>query len=64
MTSELHCLEIHLNLFLVICLQNLLLATSAGLAHFMWTQELLPFDIVLLALTDRDDDAHALRLVV
>lgn len=45
-------------------LQNLLLATSAGLAHFMWNQELLPFDIVLLALTDRDDDAHALRLVV
>lgn len=30
----------------------------------MWNQELLPFDIVLLALTDRDDDAHALRLVV
>ena len=30
----------------------------------MWTQALLPFDILLLALTDRDDDAHALRLVV
>jgi hypothetical protein len=56
--------EIHLKIFLIAYLQNLLLATSAGLAHFMWTQELLPFDIVLLALTDRDDDAHALRLVV
>lgn len=30
----------------------------------MWREELLPFDIVLLALTDRDDDTHALRLVV
>ncbi|KAG0577554.1 hypothetical protein KC19_5G164800 [Ceratodon purpureus] len=55
---------IHLQLKHGHSLQNLLLATSAGLAHFMWTQELLPFDIVLLALTDRDDDAHALRLVV
>ncbi|KAJ7524381.1 hypothetical protein O6H91_17G002600 [Diphasiastrum complanatum] len=44
--------------------QNLLLRASACLAQFMWAQELLPFDIVLLALTDRDDDTHALRLVV
>lgn len=45
-------------------MQNSLLTASAGLAHFMWREELLPFDIVLLALTDRDDDTHALRLVV
>lgn len=45
-------------------MQTSLLTASAGLAHFMWREELLPFDIVLLALTDRDDDTHALRLVV
>eukprot|EP00252_Welwitschia_mirabilis_P010175 TRINITY_DN23348_c0_g1_i1.p1 TRINITY_DN23348_c0_g1~~TRINITY_DN23348_c0_g1_i1.p1 ORF type:complete len:1136 (+),score=169.95 TRINITY_DN23348_c0_g1_i1:69-3476(+) len=45
-------------------LQDLLLNASARLALLMWTQELLPFDIVLLALIDRDDDTHALRLVV
>uniref|UniRef100_A0A0D6R491 Mediator complex subunit 23 n=1 Tax=Araucaria cunninghamii TaxID=56994 RepID=A0A0D6R491_ARACU len=45
-------------------LQDLLLKSSASLAFFMWTHELLPVDIVLLALIDRDDDPHALRLVV
>eukprot|EP01018_Ginkgo_biloba_P037257 Gb_41520 [translate_table: standard] len=45
-------------------LQELLLKASANLAFFMWTHELLPLDIILLALIDRDDDPHALRLVV
>ncbi|CAM6090169.1 unnamed protein product [Calypogeia fissa] len=45
-------------------LHDLLLRASAGLAMLMWTQEILPFDITLLALSDRDDDPHALRLVV
>lgn len=45
-------------------LQDLLLKASASLAFLMWTHELLPIDIVLLALIDRDDDTHALRLVV
>jgi mediator of RNA polymerase II transcription subunit 23 len=56
--------SIHLQLQHGHSLQDLLLRASAGLAHFMWSQELLPFDVVLLALTDRDDDTHALRLVV
>ncbi|KAL2653365.1 hypothetical protein R1flu_021493 [Riccia fluitans] len=43
---------------------DLLLRASAGLASLMWSQEILPFDITLLALADRDDDTHALRLVV
>lgn len=38
--------------------------TCANLAFFIWTHELLPLDILLLALTDRDDDPHALRIVV
>ncbi|KAJ4823530.1 Mediator of RNA polymerase II transcription subunit 23 [Turnera subulata] len=45
-------------------LQDLLLKTSVNLAYFVWTQELLPLDILLLALTDRDDDPHALRIVI
>ncbi|XP_057830163.2 mediator of RNA polymerase II transcription subunit 23 isoform X2 [Cryptomeria japonica] len=45
-------------------LQEFLLKSSASLAFFMWTHELLPVDIVLLALIDRDDDPHALRIVV
>lgn len=36
----------------------------ANLAFFIWTHELLPLDILLMALTDRDDDPHALRIVV
>ncbi|BFI23757.1 mediator of RNA polymerase II transcription subunit 23 [Marchantia polymorpha subsp. ruderalis] len=43
---------------------DLLLRASAGLAVLMWTQEILPFDITLLALADRDDDTNALRLVI
>ncbi|XP_065857093.1 mediator of RNA polymerase II transcription subunit 23 [Euphorbia lathyris] len=45
-------------------LQDLLLKTCANLSFFLWTHELLPLDILLLALTDRDDDPHALRIVI
>ncbi|KAJ9135737.1 hypothetical protein P3X46_032888 [Hevea brasiliensis] len=45
-------------------LQDLLLKTCANLAFFVWTHELLPLDILLLALTDRDDDPHALHIVI
>ncbi|XP_024525879.1 mediator of RNA polymerase II transcription subunit 23 [Selaginella moellendorffii] len=44
--------------------QDLLLRASATLTYLVWSQEILPFDILLLALLDRDDDIHALRLVV
>lgn len=37
---------------------------SSNLAFFIWTHELLPLDILILALIDRDDDAHALHIVV
>ncbi|KAL8463677.1 hypothetical protein ACS0TY_033584 [Phlomoides rotata] len=45
-------------------LQDLMLKTCANLAFFIWTHELLPLDILLLALIDRDDDPHALRIVI
>ncbi|KVH97672.1 mediator of RNA polymerase II transcription subunit 23-like isoform X1 [Cynara cardunculus var. scolymus] len=45
-------------------LQDLILNACANLAHFIWNHELLPPDILLLALIDRDDDPHALRIVV
>lgn len=45
-------------------LQELLLKACANLAFFIWTHELLPLDILLLALIDRDDDPHALRIVI
>jgi hypothetical protein len=41
-----------------------MLKACASLAFFVWTNELLPLDILLLALADRDDDPHALRIVV
>ena len=44
--------------------QDLLMKASSNLAFFIWTHELLPLDILLLALIDRDDDPHALRIVV
>jgi len=37
---------------------------SAALADWIFVQEVLPFDIVLLALADRDDVSASLRLVV
>ncbi|KAL6003488.1 Mediator of RNA polymerase II transcription subunit 23 [Asimina triloba] len=45
-------------------LQDLLLKASTNLACFIWTHELVPLDILLLALTDRDDDPHALHIVI
>ncbi|XP_059649495.1 mediator of RNA polymerase II transcription subunit 23 [Cornus florida] len=45
-------------------MQDLILKACANLAFFIWTHELLPLDILLLALTDRDDDPHALRIVL
>ncbi|KAK1374680.1 Mediator complex, subunit Med23 [Heracleum sosnowskyi] len=45
-------------------LQELMVKACANLAFFIWTHELLPLDILLMALTDRDDDPHALRIVI
>jgi hypothetical protein len=45
-------------------MQDLLSKAITNLAFFIWTHELLPLDILLLALIDRDDDPYALRLVV
>ncbi|CAN6727864.1 unnamed protein product [Malus baccata var. baccata] len=45
-------------------LQDLLLKACANLAFYIWTHELLPLDILLLALIDRDDDPHALHIVI
>ncbi|GLT76812.1 hypothetical protein SLA2020_484490 [Shorea laevis] len=45
-------------------IQELLLNACANLAFFVWTHELLPLDILLLALIDRDDDPHALHIVI
>ncbi|XP_057961845.1 mediator of RNA polymerase II transcription subunit 23 isoform X2 [Malania oleifera] len=45
-------------------LQDLLLKACANLAFLVWTHELLPLDILLLALIDRDDDPHALHIVI
>ncbi|PKA62731.1 Mediator of RNA polymerase II transcription subunit 23 [Apostasia shenzhenica] len=44
--------------------QELLSKAISGLAFFIWTHELLPLDILLLALIDRDDDPYALRIVI
>lgn len=45
-------------------LQDLLSKAIANFSFFIWTHELLPLDILLLALIDRDDDPYALRIVV
>lgn len=44
--------------------QDLLSKAIANLTFFIWTHELLPLDILLLALIDRDDDPYALRMVI
>ncbi|XP_038985273.1 mediator of RNA polymerase II transcription subunit 23 [Phoenix dactylifera] len=44
--------------------QDLLSKAIANLTFFIWTHELLPLDILLLALIDRDDDPNALRIVI
>ena len=45
-------------------LQDVLYRVNTALAGLVWNQELFPFDILLLALADRDDDPLALRIVV
>ncbi|CAA6664813.1 unnamed protein product [Spirodela intermedia] len=45
-------------------IQDLLAKASANIASLIWTHELLPLDILLLALIDRDDDLYALRIVL
>ncbi|KAI5077336.1 hypothetical protein GOP47_0007160 [Adiantum capillus-veneris] len=44
--------------------QDVLYRIKTTLAGLVWSQELFPFDILLLALADRDDDIFALRIVV
>ncbi|PKU68672.1 Mediator of RNA polymerase II transcription subunit 23 [Dendrobium catenatum] len=44
--------------------QDLLSKAISGIVFFIWTHELLPLDILLLALIDRDDDPYALRIVI
>ncbi|WJZ80552.1 hypothetical protein VitviT2T_000462 [Vitis vinifera] len=56
--------HIHMELQHGHSLQDLLSKACANLAFFIWTNELLPLDILLLALIDRDDDSHALRIVI
>ncbi|VFQ80652.1 unnamed protein product [Cuscuta campestris] len=56
--------HIHLELQRGHPLQDLMVKTVSNLSFFIWTHELLPLDILLLALIDRDDDPHALRIVV
>ncbi|GER48767.1 hypothetical protein STAS_25958 [Striga asiatica] len=43
---------------------DLMLKVCNNLAFFIWTHELIPLDILLLALIDRDDDPNALRIVI
>ncbi|KAK9105932.1 hypothetical protein Scep_022776 [Stephania cephalantha] len=43
---------------------DILLKASGNLAVFVWKHELFPLDILILALIDRDDDPHALRIVI
>ncbi|KAJ4816734.1 Mediator of RNA polymerase II transcription subunit 23 [Rhynchospora pubera] len=44
--------------------QDLLAKAVSNLSFFIWNHELLPLDILLLALIDRDDDPYALRIVI
>lgn len=54
----------YLNATVISSFQDLLAKASANIASLIWTHELLPLDILLLALIDRDDDPYALRIVV
>ncbi|KAI4373214.1 hypothetical protein MLD38_011365 [Melastoma candidum] len=56
--------QIQIELQLGHSLQDILIKTCANLTFLVWTHELLPLDILLLALIDRDDDPHALRIVI
>jgi hypothetical protein len=54
----------HVKFLIIYFMQDLLSKAITNLSFFIWTHELLPLDILLLALIDRDDDPYALRLVV
>ncbi|KAL7602984.1 hypothetical protein Lser_V15G14952 [Lactuca serriola] len=56
--------NIHLEIKHGHSLQDVISNVCGNLAHFIWKHELLPPDVLLLALTDRDDDPHALPIVV
>ncbi|KAH6555288.1 hypothetical protein KP509_1Z267100, partial [Ceratopteris richardii] len=43
--------------------QDVLFRVNTTLASLVWGQELFPFDILLLALADRDDDPFALHII-
>ncbi|KAL3631411.1 Mediator of RNA polymerase II transcription subunit 23 [Castilleja foliolosa] len=45
-------------------LQDIMLKVCTNIGFFIWTIELVPLDILLLALNDRDDDPNALRIVI
>lgn len=58
------CLFMGADVIFFLMMQDLLSKAITNLVFFIWTHELLPLDILLLALIDRDDDPYALRLVV
>lgn len=55
----LYCILLYIYFF-----QEILDKHDANLAFFFWTHEMLPLDIFILALIDRDDDPHALIIAV
>ncbi|XP_019091037.1 PREDICTED: mediator of RNA polymerase II transcription subunit 23-like [Camelina sativa] len=56
--------HIHVDLQQGQSLEAVLDKAGANLAFFFWTHEMLPLDIFLLALIDRDDDPHALIIAM
>ncbi|CAA7035985.1 unnamed protein product [Microthlaspi erraticum] len=56
--------HVHVDLQQGLTLKDALLKHGANLAFFFWTHEILPLDIFLLALIDRDDDQHALIIAI
>ncbi|KAG6499648.1 hypothetical protein ZIOFF_039438 [Zingiber officinale] len=45
-------------------IKDLLSKAISNFCIFIWTLELLPLDIIVLALIDQDDDPYALRIVI
>ncbi|CAI9278469.1 unnamed protein product [Lactuca saligna] len=56
--------NIHLEIKHGHSLEDVISNVCGNLAHFIWKHGLLPPDVLLLALIDRDDDPHALPIVV
>ncbi|KAG7655287.1 Mediator complex subunit Med23 [Arabidopsis suecica] len=56
--------HVHVDLQQGQSLEAVLDKAGANLAFFFWTHEMLPLDIFLLALIDRDDDPHALIIAM